>query len=135
VSFNLYRQTITAWWPPVAIDKPVIVGEFHFGATDSGVFGPGLRGAENQADRARLYSQYVRGAATNPQIVGVHWFKLTDEPASGRVGDGENHNIGFLTITDTPYVRMTQASRGVAAQIYRLRATSSTQVNVDMESD
>jgi len=124
VSFNLYRETIAQWRPPADIDKPVVVGEFHFGATDSGVFGPGLRGAENQEDRARLFRQYVTGAAGNPHIVGVHWFMLTDEPVSGRVGDGENHNIGFLTITDTPYIRMTEASRNVARDIYRLRAAS-----------
>ncbi len=124
VSFNLYRGTIAAWRPPAEIDKPVIVGEFHFGATDSGVFGPGLRRADSQADRARLFRQYVTGAAANPDIVGVHWFKLTDEPVSGRVGDGENHNIGFLTITDTPYIKMTETSRDVARDIYRLRTQS-----------
>ncbi len=130
VSFNLYRRTIAAWQPPADIDKPIVVGEFHFGATDAGVFGPGLRSGENQADRARLFKQYVSGAATNPRIVGVHWFQLIDEPVSGRVGDGENHNIGFLTITDTPYVKMTEASRDVAREIYRLRAGQNAQHGV-----
>ncbi len=122
VSFNLYRDTVAAWAPPTPIDKPILIGEFHFGSTDQGVFGPGLVRAENAQDRAAGFKRYVTGAATNPQLVGAHWFQLIDEPTSGRTLDAENHNIGFLTITDTPYDSMIQASREAASSIYDLRA-------------
>ncbi|MEX0777099.1 MAG: beta-galactosidase [Phycisphaeraceae bacterium] len=128
VSFNLYRETVMAWRPPApgngAIDKPVIIGEFHFGASDRGVFGQGLVHADNAPDRARKFARYAASAARNPLIVGAHWFQLVDEPASGRTLEGENHGIGFLDITDTPYPEMIQASRDVAARLYDLRAQS-----------
>ena len=68
-----------------------------------------------------MFERYVTGAAANPNIVGVHWFQLSDEPTTGRVQDGENHNIGFLTIADRPYEELIEASRRVAKNIYVLR--------------
>ncbi len=126
VSFNLYRDTVEAWAPPTAIDKPVIIGEFHFGSTDQGVFGPGLTRAVNAADRAAKFKRYVLGAARNKQLIGAHWFQLIDEPTSGRPLDAENHNIGFLTITDTPYSNMIDASREVSQDLYGVRAGESS---------
>lgn len=122
VSFNLYRDTVAKWTPPSGIDKPIIIGEFHFGATDRGVFGDGLVGAASTQDRAEKFKRYVTGAAANPYIVGAHWFQLCDEPTTGRVSDGENHNVGFLAITDRPYQEMIEASRSVANSLYSTRA-------------
>jgi hypothetical protein len=119
VSFNLYRDNVEGWKPPVEIDKPVIIGEFHFGSTDRGVFGPGLIGVASQKERVETFKNYVRSAIDNPQIVGAHWFQLLDEPTSGRPLDEENHQIGFLTITDTPYMDMVQAARENAMQMYQ----------------
>lgn len=118
VSFNLYRDNVEGWKPPVEIDKPVIIGEFHFGSTDRGVFGPGLIGVDSQAERVQAFKTYVRSAIDNPQIVGAHWFQLLDEPTSGRPLDEENHQIGFLTITDTPYMDMVGAARENAMKMY-----------------
>ncbi len=122
VSFNIYRDTIAAWKPVVEINKPVMIGEFHFGATDRGVFGPGLCKAKSAEDRAVKFSRYVMGAASNPSIVGVHWFCLKDESMTGRPSDGENHGVGFLSVTDTPYLEMIEASRKVAHEIYPIRS-------------
>lgn len=122
VSFNIYRETIANWKPPVAIDKPVVIGEFHFGATDRGIFGPGLVAAKSTQDRAEKFLNYVTGAARNPQIVGTHWFALVDQSTIGRSSDGENYNIGFLSITDTPYKEMIDASRKAAGEIYQIRS-------------
>ena len=118
VSFNLYRENVAGWKPPVEIDKPVIIGEFHFGSTDRGVFGPGLIGVASQKERVETFKGYVRSAIDNPQIVGAHWFQLLDEPTSGRPLDEENHQIGFLTITDTPYMDMVGAARENAMKMY-----------------
>ncbi len=122
VSFNIYRDTVAGWKPVAEIDKPVIIGEFHFGATDRGVFGPGLAKAKDAADRAVKFARYVTGAASNPLIVGAHWFALVDEPTSGRVSDCENYGFGFLSITDTPYLEMVEASRKLAQEIYVKRS-------------
>ena len=39
VSYNIYRETIGDWRLPKGLDAPVMIGEFHFGATDRGPFG------------------------------------------------------------------------------------------------
>ena len=122
VSFNLYRGAIDDFSIVGDIDKPVIVGEWHFGATDRGVFGSGLVSAENQEDRANKYRDYVTGALTNPYIVGTHWFQYFDEMTTGRALDQENHQIGFVSITDTPYTETIEASRSVGYNLYTLRS-------------
>lgn len=122
VSFNIYRETVAAWKPAAEIDKPVIIGEFHFGATDRGVFGPGLVKAESAEKRAEMFLNYVTGAARNPQIVGTHWFALVDEITTGRASDAENYGFGFLSVTDTPYQEMIEASRKAATEIYTIRS-------------
>ena len=120
VSYNLYRRSI-ADFKYAGGDKPLIIGEFHFGALDRGMFHTGLVPVENQAARAQAYKNYVLGAARHPQFVGTHWFQYKDEPTTGRVYDEENYQIGFVDVADTPYVETVAASREVAASLYRLR--------------
>ncbi|MEM1011040.1 MAG: beta-galactosidase [Planctomycetota bacterium] len=122
VSTNLYRDSIGAWRPAADIDKPVIVGEFHFGTREQGVFGRGLVQASSAQDRADKFKAYVESAAQNPQIVGVHWFQAVDQPTSGRSLDAENHGIGFVSVTDKPHPEMLEASQAVSAELYKLRS-------------
>ena len=61
VSYNLYQHSIASFKYP-GDDKPLIVGEFHFGALDRGMFHTGLVPVENQAARAEAYQEYVLGA-------------------------------------------------------------------------
>ncbi len=121
ISYNLYQSSIADFKYPGG-DKPLIIGEFHFGALDRGMFHTGLVPVENQAARAQAYKDYVLGAAKHPQFVGTHWFQWKDEPTTGRVYDEENYQIGFLDVADTPYRETIDASREVAADLYRLRA-------------
>jgi len=117
VSYNLYRRRIADFQFPGG-DKPLIVGEFHFGALDRGLFHTGLVPVENQADRAQAYRDYVLGALRHPQMVGTHWFQWQDEPTTGRVYDEENYQIGFVDVTDTPYPETIAASRAVGRRLY-----------------
>ena len=121
VSYNLYRDTIDDFRLPDKLDRPVIVGEFHFGALDRGMFHTGLRPVESQAQRAEAYRRYLEGALRNPQIVGTHWFQYADQATTGR-GDGENYQIGFVDVCDTPYPETIEASRQIGATMYRLRS-------------
>ena len=98
----------------------MIVGEFHFGALDRGMFHTGLVPTENQEERAKAYKNYVNGGLRNPQIVGTHWFQYGDQATTGR-GDGENYQIGFLDIADTPYPETIQACREVGYSMYEYR--------------
>jgi hypothetical protein len=120
VSFNIYRRTVDPkdWAFTASLGKPIIIGEFHFGATDRGLFHPGLGPTRDQAERARAYQEYVRSVLALPAFVGCHWFEYIDEPLTGRF-DGENYNIGLVTVTDTPYPEMREAAREVNAQLYK----------------
>ncbi|NOY81479.1 MAG: hypothetical protein GXP31_10805 [Kiritimatiellaeota bacterium] len=123
VSFNIYAERPsdrTADELAVELDFPVIIGEFHFGALDRGMFDPGLRRAKDQAERAGKYAAYVREAAAAAWCVGAHWFQYLDQPLTGRP-DGENYNIGFVDATDDPYPEMRQAAREVHQDLYTTR--------------
>lgn len=121
VSYNLYRASVADFKLPIAADVPLIIGEFHFGALDRGMFHTGLVAAKDQNDRARMYREYVQGALRHPQFVGCHWFQYQDEPTTGRVYDEENYQIGFVDGCDTPYAETIAASREVGGSMYRLR--------------
>jgi hypothetical protein len=123
VSFNIYAVTpepkrMAAVEPS---DKPCILGEFHFGALDRGMFHTGLVAVSDQKARAAMYRDYVEHALDNPMVVGCHWFQYLDQPLTGRSYDGENYNIGFVTVTDTPYPEMVEAAREVHADAYARR--------------
>ena len=120
ISFNRYQYSVSDLDLPQGVDKPVIIGEFHFGALDRGMFHTGLKPVANQNERAKTYADYVRGALENRWIVGTHWFQYGDQATTGR-GDGENYQIGFLDICDTPYPEIVRASRTTGASLYRVR--------------
>ena len=101
-------------------DMPVVSGEFHFGALDRGMFHTGLRRAVDQNDRAAKFAAYMRTAVAEPWCVGAHWFQFRDQPIPGRF-DGENYNIGFVTITDTPYAELVAAARTFNRELYARR--------------
>jgi hypothetical protein len=122
VSFNLYYKDLADFVFEGGADVPLIVGEFHFGATDRGMFHGGLRQMENQAERVEFYAKYVRTALRDPKFVGCHWFQYRDQPTTGRALDEENFQIGFVDIADTPYREMIEASRALSREMYRLRA-------------
>jgi len=120
VSYNRYEYSVREHRLPDGIDKPVIIGEFHFGALDRGMFHTGLKKTDSQQDRAAKYKSYVLGALGNPYIVGTHWFQYRDQATTGR-GDGENYQIGFVDICDRPYPEIIQASREVGYNMYEYR--------------
>ena len=123
ISFNIYRRGVDpkTWSWLEKINKPAIIGEFHFGATDRGMFHPGLVEAKDQSERGAFYSDYVRSVAQHPNFVGCHWFQYIDEPITGRPHDGENYNIGFVDVTDSPYPELVNAARDIHRQVYNVR--------------
>lgn len=122
VSFNIYRPEVAGFALPAGLDRPVLIGEFHFGAFDRGPFHPGLVPVTSQAERAVAYRRYVEGAAANPCLVGAHWFQYGDQPTTGRT-DGENYQVGFVDICDTPYPETVAAARATGDRIYVLRSS------------
>ncbi len=128
VSVNIYnRQPVGRDLPADAEDKPLINGEFHFGALDRGMFHTGLVGTRDQNERAQCYRDFVNACLDHPRFVGTHWFQWQDQALTGR-GDGENYQIGFLNVSDTPYPELVQAARDVAATMYARRYGDPTPV-------
>jgi len=125
VSFNRYRYTSRELQLPEGVDRPIIIGEWHIGALDRGMLHTGLRSAYDQNERAVLYEFYVKQALENPFLVGAHWFQFNDQVATGR-RDGENYQIGFLDICDSPYPEIIGASRRVGNQLYQFRSGSTS---------
>ena len=101
-------------------EKPILVGEFHFGCLDRGMFKPGLAPVWSQAERGRSYMRFVEGCLQHPLFVGCHWFQYRDQPLLGR-GDGEAYQIGFVDVCDRPYPELCRAARMVGETMYRKR--------------
>ncbi|WP_052480967.1 beta-galactosidase [Gilvimarinus agarilyticus] len=123
MSYNYYREAVSdVFWDFLAeLDMPSIIGEFHNGALDSGLLNPGLIHAESQYDRGVKYQEYVNSVIDNPYFVGVHWFQYIDSPLTGRAYDGENYNVGFVSVTDIPYKPLVDAARAVNRSLYKRR--------------
>jgi len=117
VSVNTYQRQVTKDLPEGSEDKPMINGEFHFGALDRGLFHTGLVPTKSQAERAACYVAFLNSCLDHPRYVGTHWFQWRDQALTGR-GDGENYQIGFLTVTDQPHPELVEAARTVGAALY-----------------
>ena len=103
-SFNCYSMDPT---PAIEnfsklVGKPVMIGEFHFGALDRGLDATGIRGVTTQKERGRAYRYYMQHAAAHPMCLGAHYFTLNDQAYLGRF-DGENYQIGIVDVTQRPY--------------------------------
>ena len=124
LSFNIYEEGVQEhyWKFLEEVDLPVTIGEFHIGtATDSGLFNPGIVHASTQKDRADKYKAYMESVLNKSYMVGAHWFQYVDEPITGRAFDGENANIGFVDVTDTPYPELINAVKEVTSTMYQKR--------------
>lgn len=121
ISFNIYEYGTTDFKIHTEVDKPAIIGEFHFGTGSHGVWGTGLRSASNVENQAALYEQYILEASKHPSFIGAHWFQWSDQPATGRGSDGENFRIGVVNITDQPYQKMVEAIKKSSKKIYKSR--------------
>ncbi len=128
MSYNFYREQVGDFELPKGIDLPTIIGEFHFGALDRGVFHTGLRGAKDQNERAEKYYNYVRSALENPCFVGTHWFQYGAQPTTGRF-DGENYQIGLVDIADTPYPETIAKVREIGKNMYEIRTNKQASEN------
>jgi hypothetical protein len=119
-TINSYRMT-----PPADVieevarrtRRPVLIGEFHFGALDRGLPSTGLKGVASQLERGVAYRRYVEAAAANPDVVGAHYFILNDQELLGRF-DGENFQIGFVDVCHRPYAELVDAARRAHEAVY-----------------
>ncbi|MEB0122720.1 beta-galactosidase [Pseudomonas sp. CCI1.2] len=99
------------------LDKPVLIGEFHFGSRDRGPFWAGAIEVPREEDRGPAYANFLKQALAEPSIVGVHWFEYVDQPVTGRLLDGENGHVGLVGITDVPFQGFVEAVRKANVQV------------------
>ncbi len=128
-SYNYYKEGIgTKYWKFLEeVDMPTLIGEYHIGAPDSGLFHSGLVHAANQEDRANMWADYAHSTIDNPYLVGAHWFQYLDSPLTGRAHDGENYNVGFVSNTDIPYPPMVKKAKEVNSNLYNRRFNNTSQ--------
>ena len=104
-------------------NKPVMIGEFHHGAVDRALPATGITGVISQDERAAAYRNYVEQGFARPELIGMHYFQWVDQPYYGRF-DGENYNIGIVTIQNLPYPELTQAMKITNERIYKVGSGS-----------
>ena len=120
-SVNGYQQRVRPELGTLSaqVERPVMIGEWHFGALDVGLPASGIGHVRDQKARGQAYRVYLEDAAAKPWCVGVHWFTLYDESALGRF-DGENWNIGFLDVCNRPYNEIGRAARASHERLYEV---------------
>jgi hypothetical protein len=118
-SVNVYRYEVPAdrvQQISRLTGKPIVIGEFHFGAPGRGLEG-GLVQVRDQKQRGVAYRYYVEQAFAMPEMIGTHYFQWSDQPCTGRF-DGEAGNIGLVDVTDRPYPHMVEAQRATHARLH-----------------
>lgn len=103
------------------VDRPWLIGEFHYGTGSHGIWGSGLIPAMDLDHQAELYKAYVSEVLDQSNFVGAHWFQWADHVTTGRY-DGENYRIGFVSIVDRAYAPLTEAATEMARSMYSRRA-------------
>lgn len=120
-----FAQAIDQLWPqylPVEpnladmeqyFNGPMMIGEYAFIApgvdpnTDPGIYYV----SANQQARATDYANFLAPLYEDaPWVVGDEWFQYTDQPANGRVPNGENNDFGLVDINDNPYTDVVDAA-------------------------
>lgn len=89
--------------------KPIMLSEFYWtAATESGLSGGGNE-VGTQQNRGLIYRNYVEQAASLGFVVGIEWFTLIDQAATGRwfsQYNGESSNSGLFNVADRPWKPM-----------------------------
>src|SRR5690606_29977259 len=89
-SFNCYRHSPAEMLNLAKrADKPVLIGEWHFGGQEVGLLRTALQSCVSQEERAKAYQQFLEEAAACPWCVGAHYFEYNDQSLLGRF-DGEH---------------------------------------------
>lgn len=121
ISYNIYKRNLTDLrLPDAATDRPIMIGEFHCGSTDRGMFLAGLIDAGSQENKGVAYADYVRSCLLHPNIIGTHWHQYSDQATTGRF-DGEALQVGFTDVCDTPYPEVIKCCREIGREMYTLR--------------
>ena len=112
MSFNYYTYDIDKDFLKRIHDwtggLPMMLSEFFWSSPkDSGLTGGREMGS--QQERGLAYRNYVEQSAALGFVIGVEWFTLVDQAATGRwfsKYSGESANTGLISVTDRPWKPM-----------------------------
>ncbi len=118
-SFNCYARSPKLRFDLAerSTDVPVIVGEWHFGGSDTGLLSNALVNASTQVERGKACANYMQTAMTYAQCVGIHYFEFNDQPVLGRF-DGENMQHGLIDVCNQPHAACIEQMAAVAKNMY-----------------
>lgn len=88
--------------------RPIMIGGYTALGPDTALTPnqqPGVYATSpTQQGRATAWADFIAPLyEDNPWMVGDEWFENVDEPAGGRVGDGEDNNFGLVNVYNQPY--------------------------------
>ena len=120
-SFNCYgsEPATAAAQMAKGANLPMVVGEWHIGAKESGLDSWGLYHTDTQAQRAEALRYYLEQSTQEPHLTGAHYFEYSDQPYLGRF-DGECYQIGLIDVCNRPYPLAAEAFRRFAERMYPL---------------
>lgn len=123
LSINCYKKKLPESFAVLSkkINKPIIIGEWHFGAVDAGLPGMANQMVCTQKERGDAFRIYNEWAAAQWYCIGSHYFRCYDNPTMGR-GDGENYNIGFFNVCCHPYEEIVAAAQETHHVLYEVAA-------------
>lgn len=102
--------------------RPMMLSEFYWSASrESGLAGG--REVSTQQERGLAYRNYVEQSAALGYIVGIEWFTLVDQAATGRWFSGmsgERSNTGLLSVADRPWKPMLAEMMKTNYSIYQV---------------
>jgi hypothetical protein len=111
LSFNIYHADPAGVAPDLQnIDLPIMFSEFCFGATDNGRVGMPLYPTMTERSRTDAFKSFLSRCKTWPNVVGAHWYRWEDFPATGK-SDTDNMSEGLVSIIDLPYASMVSTTK------------------------
>ena len=120
-SFNCYgaEPATAAAQMGRGANLPMVVGEWHIGAAESGLDSWGLYYTDTQAQRAKALQYYLEQSTQEAHLTGIHYFEYGDQPYLGRF-DGECYQIGLIDVCNRPYPLAAETFRAFAERMYPL---------------
>jgi hypothetical protein len=120
-SFNCYRQSPSEKFDIALkhIEKPIIVGEWHIGGSDKGLYANGLVSASTQTERGKCCAYYMQTAMSYSNCIGIHYFEFNDQPLLGRF-DGENMQHGLIDVCNKPYYDCVEKIQETNLKMYEI---------------
>ena len=118
VSYNIYHRSVADFQFRGGADVPLIIGEFHFGALDRGLFHPAWCPSPTRSPGPR-HTRAMCSARCTTRSSSAATGSSTRTSRRPAAATGRTYQIGFIDVCDTPYPEIVAACREVAAALYR----------------